>query len=396
MSSSNLVRVVAIPESSYGVTPGSGNFKTVRFTSEALSGTPDTVESQQIRTDRMSSGQIVTGLTVGGDMGFELAKETALENFLESAMYNVWDTMTLVTVDLTIDATAKEIERDTGDFTAEDLKVGDFIKLGGFTADANNVSVMIAEIVSATVIRYVGPATMVDGTGTTTTFKRFDRLEIGTTKKSFSMEKTFLDLTTKAILYRGMIVNTMELNVAFGELINGTMGFSGNDYVTADSAGEFMTNGRTIDAAATTNTLNGSVDMPFLASSALGDLDESGLDIQSVNISLNNNLSAQNVIGDIAPRDYSAGTASIEVNVNAYLKDAAWAMLAKKLTQESFALGFMVQNQGGAYGFYMPAVQVSFDDPSSGGQNQDISLEMSGRAKVGPNGESALVIYRST
>lgn len=66
MSSSNLVRVAFIEEVAYGVTPGAGNFETARFTSENLSGTPDTVESQQIRTDRMSSGQVVTGLQVAG------------------------------------------------------------------------------------------------------------------------------------------------------------------------------------------------------------------------------------------------------------------------------------------------------------------------------------------
>jgi hypothetical protein len=395
MSSSNLVRLAFIPETVYGVTPGAGNFKTARFVSEGLSGTPDTVESQQIRTDRMSSGQIVTGLTVGGDIGVELAREAAIDEFMSSAMMNTWNTVALVTTGLTVDATARTVTRTGGSFVTEGLVPGDHLTLGGFTDPENNTQIMVAEVVSATVLRFVGPQTMVNGTGVTTTYKRADRLVIGTTKRSFSLEKAFLDLTTKAILYRGMLASTMELNVAFGELVGGSFGFSGNDYVTADAAGEFMTNGRTIDAPATTNTFNGSVDMPFLGSSALGALDESGLDIQSVNFTLNNNLSAQNVIGDVAPRDYSAGTAAIEISLSAYLKDTAWPMLAKKLSQDSFSLGFMVKNTGGWYAFYFPAIQVSFDDPSSGGPNQDISLEMSGRAKVGPNGESALVIYRS-
>jgi len=44
----------------------------------------------------------------------------------------------------------------------------------------------------------------------------------------------------------------------------------------------------------------------------------------------------------------------------------------------------------------MPAVQVSFDDPASGGQNQDVLISMTGTAKVGDAGESALTIYKST
>jgi hypothetical protein len=396
MSSSNLVRLAYIPETVYGETPVAGSFRTARFTSEGLSGTPGTTESQQIRTDRMSSGQIVTGLTVGGELAFELAKEPSIDDFLASAMLNNWSTLGVITAALTIDAAAKEMSRAAGSFAGDGLVVGDFITLANFTDAENNTTIMIAEFVDADTIRYVGPATMKSGSGSGTTLKRADKLTIGATKKSFSMEKTFLDLNNKAIVYRGMLVNSMELNVAFGELIGGSFSFSGNDYKSVSQAADFITNTRTILPAATTNTFNGSVDMPFLGSSAVGDLDESGLDIQSVSISLNNNLSAQNVIGDIAPRDYSPGTAAIEVSINSYLKDAAWAMQARKLDQSSFGLGFMVRNQGGFYAFYLPAIQVSFDDPSSGGQNQDITLDMSGRAKVGDNGESALTIYRST
>ncbi len=390
-----MVRLAVIPEVTYGVTPGAGNFQTARFINESLSGTPDTVESQQIRTDRMSSGQIVTGLQVGGEIGFELAKETMLEDFMASAMYqSAWNSVASVTLDFDIDATAKTLTRAAGSFITDGLVIGDFIKLAGFASALNNVTVMITGI-TALEITFIGPDTMITATGTGTSYRRFDKLSIGTTKKSFSIEKAFLDLTEKAILYRGMIVSEMNLTVAFGSLISGSFTLSGNDYLAVDDENDFMTFGRTINPPATTGTLNGSVDMPFVASSAVGALGPADLGINSVEISLNNNLSAQNVIGDIAPIDYSAGTAAIEINLSAYLTDAAWPILAKKLTQEAFALGFMVQNLGGAFGFYMPQVQVSFEDPASAGQNQDILLDMSGFAKVGATGESALTIYRS-
>lgn len=394
MSSSNLVRVAYIEETAYGQTPVAGNFKTARFISEALSGTPDTVESQQIRTDRMSSGQIVTGLQVGGTLSFELAKEEALEDFMASAMYSDWNIQALVTVDLDIDATTSQITRSAGNWSPT-IVVGDLLTLSGFSNAANNTQVMVAEIVSNTVIRVVSVGTLVTESGSGTAYKRADRLEVGVTKKSFSMCKQFLDLTTKGINYRGMIASEMELNVAFGELVNGSFTFSGNDYVTADTASELMTNGRTIDPAATTQTFNGSVDMPFFITSAIGTFGPSDLAVQSLSISLNNNLSAQTVIGDIAPIDYSAGTAQIGVEMNAYLNNANWSILDKKLNQDPFQVGFMVKNNGGWYGFYMPAVQVSFDDPASAGANQDILLNMTGTAKVGPNQEKSFVIYRS-
>ena len=395
MSSANYVQLASIPETTYGETPVAGNFDTVRFISEALSGTPDTVESQQIRTDRLSSGQVVVGLQVGGEMGFEFAKESTLEKFIESAMYSTWNVMALVSVDLTFVLATKLLTRAAGDWDAAGIKVGDFLTLAGFSASGNNTVVMVTEIQSATVVKVSIPVGMSDEVGTGTSYKRADKIEIGTTKKSFSMEKKFTDLTDKGIVYRGMIVSQWDLNVAFGELISGSFTFSGNDYETVDVAADFITFGRTLNAAATTNTFNGSVDMPFLASSAVGTLDNSVLDLQSVSLSLNNNVNPQNVIGDIAPKDYTPGTAQISMELAAYLTDAGWDILGKKLTQESFALGFMVKNGGGWYGFFIPAIQVSFEDPAAGGANQDVLLNMTGAAKVGDNGEKSLAIYRS-
>jgi hypothetical protein len=394
MGSSNAVRVACIEEVTYGVTPGAGNFDTVRFISESLSGTPDTVESQQIRTDRLSSGQIVTGLTVGGDLGFELAKESVLEKFMASAMYSDWVTSALVTVDLEIAGAV--LTRSSGSWITAGIQQGDFITLSGFSTAGNNTVICVGTVVDATTLEFVGPAGIADEVGTGTAYKLADKLSIGTTKKSFSIEKKFTDLAVQyGINYRGMIVNGMDLNVAFGELISGTFKFSGNDYQAVTNVTDLITNARTLNAAATTNTLNGSVDMPILASDVQGSFDAvTTFDIQSVAISLNNNLNAQNVIGDVAPKDYSAGTAQIGIDMATYLNADSWQVLSKKLTQDSFSLAFMVKNAGGWYAFYMPAIQVSFEDPSAGGPNQDVMLNMTGSAKVGATGEKSLYIFR--
>ena len=254
---------------------------------------------------------------------------------------------------------------------------------------------MVLSIDSATVISFAGPSTIVDETGSGTSFKVADKIQIGTTKKSFSLEKAFLDLTTKALIYKGMIVSSMSISATYGEVVTGTFTFSGNSYQEVDSSAEFITDGRTIDAPATTKSMNGSVDMSFLVSSAVGALDSVTFCIQSVELSLDNNLTAQNCIGRIGPRDYSEGTAQISISISAYLSDSNWSILAKKISQESFALGFILSNEDGFYGFYLPSIQVSFDDPSSPGQNQDIFLNMSGTAKVGASGENALSIYKS-
>ncbi len=397
MSSSNRVELTFIEEAVLGETPAVGSFNTMRFTSESLSGTPTTTESQQIRADRQSSGQVVTGLELTGEVNIELAREPQLDLLLAGAMFSNWDVQALQTVDLQIIASTSRIVRSTGNWNAT-IDVGDFITLAGFTNTVNNTDAQVVQIVSATEIRVAfnkqnGP--VVNETATGTTYKRADRLAIGTTLKSFSIQKAFKDLADKAINYRGMVVGQLNLDMTYGEIVTGTIGFSGTGYQPVDASGDFMTDGRTVNAPATTNSMNGSVDMPILVSALAGTLDEVSFCVQSIGLGLNNNLTARTCIGRIAPAGYAEGTAAVEINLSAYLADDNWDAMALKLSQQPFALGWQIKNVDGWYGFYVPAVQISFDDPASGGANQEISLESSGTGKVGPNGESALYIYRS-
>lgn len=377
-----------------GTTPTSGDFQAVNMTSESISGSPQTTASAQLRADRMSSGQIVTGLEVGGDINFEFAKTKFMDDFLEGAMFGTWQSSNIVTVDLEIDATAKTITRASGDFDTE-LDVGDVIVLSGFTNPANNTIAQVIQIVSATVIKCSFKGTVVNETATVTSaFQRGDRLTIGTTRNFYSIEKKFTDLTTKGINYRGSMISGFNIEAAYGAIITGAFNVMSTGYETADSAGELMTNSRTVKSPEAKNPFNGSIDMPFLTSSATGTLADVDFCIQSLNLSLNNNLQAQNCIGRIAPKDLTEGEATIEVGLNAYLSNDTWPILEKKLSQDPFAMGFLLSNVDGWYGFYLPAIQVSFDDPSSGGANQIISLDMSGTAKVGANNEKSLYIYR--
>ena len=385
------------PQAAHAAAPltgGDGSFKTARFTSEQYSGTPATTESAQIRTDRMSSGQIVTGLAVEGGHNIELAKELAIEDFMESAMFNPWVSSAIVNGTFALNLTSKEMTRAIGSFVDEGVKPGDFIVLSGWAVAANNKTIM-AMTVTPTVITFSHPTGMVTAAAEAASYQVCDKLSIGITKKSLTIEKTFIDLANKAIIYRGCLVNQMELSVEYGSLVSGSFQTMGNNYETADAANEFASYNESFTPPATSNSLNGSVDMPFIATNVTGTWAQDSFCLQNLNLTLNNNLTVQNCIGKAAPEDYSAGTAQITADLSSYLKDSNWNMLAKKLSQEAFSIGFMVGNADGFYGFYIPALQVSFDDPQSGGANQEISMEMSGVAKVGSNGESSLTIYRA-
>lgn len=377
------------------LTGGLGSFRTARFVSEQYSGTPETTESAQIRVDRQSSGQVVTGLSVNGGHSFELAKERAIEDFLESAMFNTWQTFVAVNANFEINMTTKKLIRVVGSFVNEGVVVGDFVVLSNFVSVANNVTVMVTGV-TALELTFAHPTGMVNAASEAATYQKADKLTIGTSKKSLTIEKAFLDLTTKGLIYRGCLVSQMDLEVAYGSLISGSFETMGNGYEAADQASEFASYNESFDPPADTGSLNGSVDMPILATNVTGVWGQDTFCLQNLSLSMNNNLTIQNCIGRAAPEDYSPGTAQVTAELSSYLKDGNWGMLARKLSQESFGLGFQVKNPEGWYAFYIPALQVSFDDPSSGGANQEVSMEMSGVAKVGPVANpSALTIFRA-
>lgn len=393
MSSSNRVRVALIKETTYGETPVAGDFREVRYTSESLSGTPTTTESQTIRADRQSSGQIVTGLEVGGDLSMELARDPVIDDLMEVAMLNKWNTVAPETDAMDIDSAAKTISRAAGDFTTK-FKRGDFIIISGSASPENNVLAAIANV-TALEMKLVTQFPLEDVVAENLTITRCDKLEIGTQQESFSMEKKFLDLTNKAINYKGQVVSTMSLESSWGAVMTASFGFQGNDYKPVDKAVDMITNGRTVLPGATSDFLNGSIDMPIIAASATtGQLTGDDMCIQNLSIELDNNHADLTCIGKAAPEGYDAGTARVNVSMSTYLKDESWGFLPKKLTQEPFEILFAVMNKFGGYGFYIPQLQTTSDDPASGGLDQQVSLELEGQAKVAADGSSEFVIYR--
>src|SRR5210317_85289 len=155
MSSANLVSITYVPETTYGVpdTPLSGvTAETARFTSESLSGTPDTQVSTNIRTDRMLSGQVVTGLTVEGDLNIELAAGQFYWDMFEGAMMSTWQAaQTLAGAEVTlttIDAQSATLTIAAGDFSSIGAIAGTTLQL--IPATGSPVGVVVTSVTSAT------------------------------------------------------------------------------------------------------------------------------------------------------------------------------------------------------------------------------------------------------
>lgn len=375
MSSSNLVRLAYIAESTYGVTPSSGDFQVARFTSETLSGTPQVATSEEIQASRKSAGQVQVGLDVGGDINTELSNDIAIKDFIRAAMMqSAWTAAVTFTGSLTVTAIGKTI---AGVTNASSFSVGDLIILSGFTDARNNGTAYITNITGTTLT--VEKTTIASETDSSATVTRPERVQVGTAKQSFSIEKAFQDLTDKTISYAGMLVNAASLNFEYGSIANSTFTFMGNGYETPLVP---MTDGRTVDPAGTDQPLNASSDVGTVF------IDGAPADfcVQSLNVSISNGMTPSVCLGNLAPQNYALGTAAVEISGSAYLSDTDWSLMAEKISQNPIMIGYTAINDDGGIGVVIHGAQLSFPDPASGGMDQQVSIAFTGAAKSVPAG----------
>ncbi len=376
MSSSNMVRLAAIQETTYGVTPAAGDFETIRFNSESLSGTPSTTASTEIRSDRTSSGQVQVGLEVGGDLNVELSSDEMQIQLIQAAMMQ---STPVPAIAITTDITVMPIDRRLMFAEAGQFKAGEIIVLSGFAEEKNNGVAYVVSVDSVGASLKIAKETIASETAVGVNIGRPQKITVGTDSISHTICKQYLDLDSKSITYTGMLVSEMMMELAHGNIAKGKFMFSGNGYDTPVAP---ITDGRTVLEAGT--------DQPYNASSDIGlvivDDEVADFCIQSLSITLNNGLSPQVCMGSLAPREYALGTASITVSGSTYLADENWELMLKKISQEPVSIGFTVSNQDGGLMVFLHGVQLTFPDGAAEGLDQQVSLSFAGMATATETG----------
>jgi len=93
MSSTNRLQVALVRETTPGTTPGSPRMRKMRVTGEQLANTPQFVDSEEIRDDRMNVDPIMVMKEATGAIPFELSypdDESPLSEVFRSAFFNPW------------------------------------------------------------------------------------------------------------------------------------------------------------------------------------------------------------------------------------------------------------------------------------------------------------------
>jgi hypothetical protein len=365
----NVVSTAYVVEVTPGTTP-SAALTYLRCNNPDFNANVSTTTSRELRSDRNVTDLVRTSATSEGSIGFELTA-VEYEPFIESALGGTFSTaINMSAITISASSVDNSINDSAAGFSTANILPGHFIRIGGFTDSANNG---IAKVVSVTTSKIVvSRLTLVtEAAGPTVTVKG-KSVRNGATKKTFTIERHFSDLTTTFQSHVGMLVNQMTLNVASEAIVEGSFSFMGR-------ATQFTT------STVGTGTANAATSNPIMSAVAnVGAIYEndtlvSDVFFKSINLTTNNNARSLTAISNLYPVDINMGTFDAEFAVESYFSNKT--LLEKYLNGTVTELSYSLTDDDGAT-IVVDAPQIKFSAGSLTGVtlNSDVMQSLTAKA----------------
>jgi len=292
-------RLAAIAEVTYGTTPTTPAFTTLRHNSCNIGLSKDAVESEEIRGDRQITCFRHGNKSVGGDIEGELVYGE-YDSLIEAAMCGTWST---------------------------------------------------------------------------------DVLKAGTTRRSFTIERTFQDIT-QYVRYTGCEVNTMSISIAPNSMVGVSFGFIGKDQSIAQTA----------IASSSYSALTDTCQFDSFTAT----ISEGGSPIALVTeaeITLENGIEPQFVVGSSTTLRPSIGRCNVTGSITVYLEDQA--MLAKFQNETESSLDLTLTDpDGNTFQIEIPKLKYTSGQPDVSGEGS-VTVSMDFQAIYDSVDASNIVITRN-
>jgi len=292
-------RLAAIAEVTYGTTPTTPAFTTLRHNSCNIGLSKDAVESEEIRGDRQITCFRHGNKSVGGDIEGELVYGE-YDSLIEAAMCGTWST---------------------------------------------------------------------------------DVLKAGTTRRSFTIERTFQDIT-QYVRYTGCEVNTMSISIAPNSMVGVSFGFIGKDQSIAQTA----------IASSSYSALTDTCQFDSFTAT----ISEGGSPIALVTeaeITLENGIEPQFVVGSSTTLRPSIGRCNVTGSITVYLEDQA--MLAKFQNETESSLDLTLTDpDGNTFQIEIPKLKYTSGQPDVSGEGS-VTISMDFQAIYDSVDASNIVITRN-
>ena len=375
LASTSRVQVRYIKESVFGTTPVAGNSTNLRVTGESLNFTLNKEVSAEINAYRASTSMVpVTAEASGGVQGeMQYAEfDPLLEATLQS-VYTVYGTNGVSTpLSLTFapgTITAGAATTGANLFTL--LQQGQWFKVSGTGTANDQLLFRVSKTVAPTsTIITLDPGTpAVAGGPYATTTVASSRLTNGTTQPSFTLEREVGDVG-EFFSFRGMTASSMSVNIASGSLSTVEFNFMGKDSKQQAST---MMPGTPVASRnyKIMSGVSGQVCALWVGGAPLA-----GTFINSVALSYDNSLRAQNAICSLGAVGIGSGTINATMDIEVYFSSGA-TFYSQLLNNSNIEVAFTaIDTDGNGYVFTFPAANVSTYTVNAGGKDADLMAQI--------------------
>lgn len=368
-------------EADCGVTPDNPAWLPLRFTSGNPQLTKDSIQSSELDGSREVADLRLGSNQTSGEINVELSY-TSYDDLLQGALGGTWAAGVSDTgLSVTVDSTLKTFTRDAGDFVADGVLVGDLIRFDGLTGD--NANAFIATAVTPTVVTCSQAQGLTDEAAVSTDYASADKLEVGTTRRSFSILTHYADADEGNGEYhitRGVEITGYNFDVSVNAMVTGTLSTIGQTY-EADIA---LPAGSTFPTVAKTEPY-ASVDGRILENDLLLSY------VTSMTATLDNGASAQFEIGSNDTSFIEQGRANSTLSLSTFFEDSA--LLTKFINETETSVVLVLENTSGALSFTYGRVVYTTGAPDIAGEGS-ITQSLDAQALKGVNNESSVIIQR--
>lgn len=183
-------------------------------------------------------------------------------------------------------------------------------------------------------------------------------LKAGTTRRSFTIERRFSDMSSSSQYHRftGCEVSSLKLSIAPGKIIGATFGLVGQDMALSNTA----ISGSTYSAVSTS--------LPMTSFS--GTIQEGGsaiAQITEIQLTIENGIEPRYVVGSAKTIRPSIGRSKCTGQISAYFEDVA--LLNKYINETESSLYFEIEDgTGKEYDFTLPRIKYTGGQPDVKGE----------------------------
>lgn len=384
-SSGSFGQLRYITETVIGTTPGAGNGVNLRQTGPTMKAAISTTSSNEIRSDRLSTGLTRTDLNIDGGFNFELsAKE--YDPFIEGLLgntYTHYGTSGLgTTFSYTAAAgsiTAAVAPTSTSAFSG--LAAGSWIKLvppAGATAAQKayyaDAWFKVASTTSTVITLDASTPIATAGLGITASAGWAVSQSVvangASLTRGFTLEYAMTDIG-QFLPFQGMRVNSLDLDVQVGSIITGSMGFLGQGHSGMVAATTLP--GSPV-ASQSFDVMNAVADVGVLMENGASLL-STGSFIKSVKLNITNNMRAQKAVGVFGNAGVGLGELAISGTLEMFVQDATYYNRWFNGTNTSLAFGF-ADSAGNGYLIDMDKVQFKDGGLNPGDRSSDVMLSL--------------------